>query len=225
MGKLLIIKGADFSSVAVEKVVLIDDLVSIKVLANPVEGGTCSGTGSYKKGTSVNISAKANKGFNFNAWDDGNKSANRSIVVGNSDKTYTALFKEFASVDLLSTASVTKGKYWSSAGVQSNLDTYESAEINISAYVGKVIHLRGGYVYAAQSSNKNGGWSFITVGSTSSSLEEGKVSTSVVRPVYGQQEMYFTVPEGAKTLYYSNQFTHNSGSSIIENPYIIVKDS
>lgn len=225
MGKLLIIKGADFSSVAVEKVVPIEDLVSIKVLANPVEGGTCSGTGSYKKGTSVNISAKANKGFNFNAWDDGNKSANRSIVVGNSDKTYTALFKESASVDLLSTASVTKGKYWSSAGVQSNLATYESAEINISAYVGKVIHLRGGY--AAQSSNKNGGWSFITVGSTSSSLEEGKVSTSVVRPVYGQQEMYFTVPEGAKTLYYSNQFTPNPGSenSIIENPYIIVKDS
>ena len=224
MGKLLIIKGADFSSVAVAKVVPIEDLVSIKVLANPIEGGTCSGTGSYKKGTSVDISAKANKGFNFDKWDDGNKSANRSIVVGYSDKTYTALFKEAASVDLLSTASVVKGKYWSSAGVQSDFATYESAEINISAYVGKVIHLRGGYIYTAQSTVKNGGWSFITVGSTSSSLEEGKVSPSVVNPVYGQDEMYFTVPEGAKTLYYSNQFKANTGQSIIENPHIIVKD-
>lgn len=224
MGKLLIIKGADFSSVAVAKVVPIEDLVSIKVLANPIEGGTCTGTGSYKKGTSVNISAKANKGFNFDKWDDNNKNANRSIVVGDSDKTYTALFKEAASIDLLSNASVMQGKYWSSAGTQSDLANYESAEINISAYAGKVIHLRGGYYLSSQSRNMNGGWSFITVGSTSSSIEEGKVNTSVVNPVYGSDEMYFTVPEGAKTLYYSNQFKAGSGQTIIENPHIIVKD-
>lgn len=93
MGKILIIKGADFSAVAVGKVTPIEGMVDITVLASPTGGGTVTGSGSYAEGTQVQISATAAEGFTFVKWNDGSTSPTRTITVGKSSATYTAEFK------------------------------------------------------------------------------------------------------------------------------------
>ena len=95
MGKILIIKGADFENVAVGKVEPIEPIgkVTIKVLANPSGGGTISGGGSYDKGTQVTITATASSDYKFKQWNDGNTSATRAITASSS-ATYTAVFEE-----------------------------------------------------------------------------------------------------------------------------------
>lgn len=93
MGKILIIKGADFSSVAVSNIELAGK-IKITVLASPTGGGTTTGSGNYDEGSQVTISATANSGYEFVQWNDGNTNATRTITVGSSAKTYTATFKE-----------------------------------------------------------------------------------------------------------------------------------
>lgn len=92
MGKILVIKGADFSQVAVGKVDPISG-VRIDVVANPLVGGTVSGSGNYVEGTQITISATAAKDYMFEQWNDGNTEATRTIIVGSSAKTYIATFK------------------------------------------------------------------------------------------------------------------------------------
>lgn len=94
MGKILIIKGADFSAVAVSKVEPIIGKVVITVVANPAGGGTVTGGGSYEEGMSIEISATAASGYRFVQWSDGNTNATRTITVGSSSKTYTATFED-----------------------------------------------------------------------------------------------------------------------------------
>ena len=64
---------------------------TITVIANPSEGGITSGSGTYKSGTTITISATAKNGYTFNGWSDGNYPASRTVEV-TSDKTYTANF-------------------------------------------------------------------------------------------------------------------------------------
>ena len=62
----------------------------ITVTANPTYG-TATGSGSYERGTNVNISATPNSGYRFAQWSDGNTDNPRTITVtGNA--TYTAQF-------------------------------------------------------------------------------------------------------------------------------------
>lgn len=93
MGKTLIIKGADFSAVAVGKSDLIVNKVSITVVASPSGGGTTTGSGNYAEGSQVTISAIPSSGYSFVQWNDGNTNATRTIIVGSSAKTYTAIFE------------------------------------------------------------------------------------------------------------------------------------
>lgn len=62
----------------------------ITVTANPTYG-TATGSGSYERGTNVNISATPNSGYRFAQWDDGDTNNPRTITV-TGDKTYTAQF-------------------------------------------------------------------------------------------------------------------------------------
>ncbi len=62
----------------------------ITVTANPTYG-TATGSGSYERGTSVNISATPNSGYRFAQWDDGDTNNPRTITV-TGNKTYTAQF-------------------------------------------------------------------------------------------------------------------------------------
>lgn len=94
MGKCLIIKGADFSSVAAEHITIEDPKVVITVVASPAGGGTTTGTGSYDVGDTVTITATPAEGYVFKQWSDGNTNASRTITVGSSAATYTAEFEE-----------------------------------------------------------------------------------------------------------------------------------
>lgn len=92
MGKILVIKGADFSATSIETVKLVADKISINVLANPTEGGICTGTGVYDEGTQINISATPNNKYEFDSWDDGDTNLQRIIIVDELKTTYVAKF-------------------------------------------------------------------------------------------------------------------------------------
>ena len=64
---------------------------TVTVLANPTEGGTVTGGGTFAYGAHTFISAVANPGYEFLQWSDGSTLSTRYITVtGNA--TYTALF-------------------------------------------------------------------------------------------------------------------------------------
>ena len=64
---------------------------TISVYANPTNGGSVTGGGTYNYGVTVNLTANANSGFTFDHWQDGNTNNPRTITVtGNA--TYTAYF-------------------------------------------------------------------------------------------------------------------------------------
>ena len=65
---------------------------TISVVANPVSGGTVSGSGTYAVGTNVQISASASNGWTLTSWNDGDPNATRLIAVPLTNITYTANF-------------------------------------------------------------------------------------------------------------------------------------
>lgn len=107
-GKVLIIKGADFSEVAIDRVAPTGNIV-ITVNASPVSGGTVTGGGRYTEGQQVQIKATANYGYIFSQWNDGNTNATRTISVGDTDQTFTATFEVDTSIWLLGIAPDTEG--------------------------------------------------------------------------------------------------------------------
>lgn len=80
MGKVLIIKNADFSENAVETIDIRESFV-LSVSANPSEGGTITGAGEYYSGTEVSVQAVANEGYGFDEWSDGISANPRTVVV------------------------------------------------------------------------------------------------------------------------------------------------
>lgn len=90
MGKILIIKGADFSKNAIVNVE--PSTVIIKTSVTPDGGGTVSGAGSYASGTSVTLTATANSGYVFSKWSDGVTTASRTIIATSGLPTFTAEF-------------------------------------------------------------------------------------------------------------------------------------
>lgn len=68
--------------------------VKITVLAEPSDGGTVTGGGSYVPGTTVTLTATKNSGYAFGGWSDGVSTASRTITVGETAATYTAQFNE-----------------------------------------------------------------------------------------------------------------------------------
>lgn len=99
MGKVLIIKGADFSEVAVAQITPSGNKIRLTVAASPSGGGTVTGGGLYEEGTSVQITAVANTGYTFVSWSDGNTSATRTVTVGETPVTYTARFSQSISLN------------------------------------------------------------------------------------------------------------------------------
>ena len=65
---------------------------TITVNVNDPTMGTVTGGGEYKENSQVNIEAKANEGYIFMSWNDGNTDNPRSIIV-TSDASYTAIFE------------------------------------------------------------------------------------------------------------------------------------
>jgi len=65
---------------------------TIGVVANPTNGGTVSGAGTYSVATNVQIMATANSGWTFTGWNDSNTNATRTITVPATNFTFTATF-------------------------------------------------------------------------------------------------------------------------------------
>lgn len=98
MGKILVIKGADFSANAVEHII-IDDKITVNVAVNPTGSGTVNGAGRYKTGDTVRLTATANTNFAFSKWNDNVTTNPRDIVVGTTDITYTANFVKTGNIE------------------------------------------------------------------------------------------------------------------------------
>lgn len=93
MGKTLIIQGADFSQVSVEKVDFYNSVI-INTNVSPDGGGSVSGGGAYLEGDIITLVATPNRGYKFTQWSDGNTNSTRTITVGNHSETYTAIFSQ-----------------------------------------------------------------------------------------------------------------------------------
>ena len=66
---------------------------TITVVADPPQGGTVSGGGSYHYGATATLTATANSGYQFQAWSDGSTQNPHPVTVtGNAD--YKAIFSE-----------------------------------------------------------------------------------------------------------------------------------
>lgn len=91
MGKSLIIKGADFSDVAINPTPIENYTVALTV--SPNDGGTVTGAGTYQQGANVEISAVANSGYIFVRWSDGSTQATRTISNISANVSLTALFE------------------------------------------------------------------------------------------------------------------------------------
>ncbi|MBR0176244.1 MAG: choice-of-anchor J domain-containing protein [Bacteroidales bacterium] len=67
------------------------DQYTITANANPSNGGTVTGGGTYSFGATATLQASPNKSFTFVRWNDGDASNPRTVTV-TEDATYTALF-------------------------------------------------------------------------------------------------------------------------------------
>ena len=73
-------------------------VVEYTITANPTKGGTVTGAGRYKHGTSVELTATANPGYEFTGWSDGS-TANPYIFTATEDVELVANF-ETATVEI-----------------------------------------------------------------------------------------------------------------------------
>ena len=99
MGKVIVIKGADFSEVALDQIEL-DGKIRISVAVNPANSGVITGGGIYNEGESVTLVAVPVAGYTFVEWNDGNTNASRTVTVGSTAATYTATFEQETEIDI-----------------------------------------------------------------------------------------------------------------------------
>ena len=68
----------------IQAVSIIEDTFTVNVSANPDDGGTVSGGGTYSNGQSCTVSATANNGYSFTNWTE-----NGNVVSTNANYTFT----------------------------------------------------------------------------------------------------------------------------------------
>lgn len=78
---------------------VVADSVNITVVSADETMGTVTGTGRYAVGENVTITAVANNGYHFVAWDDQNTEATRTIVAS-ADMTLTATFAQNVGIEI-----------------------------------------------------------------------------------------------------------------------------
>ncbi len=90
------------------------DKVTILTNTNPIEGGTIMGAGTYELNTEVTLTAKANGGYAFVDWSDGNTDNPRTIITAE-NMMLTANFteKHYEYVDL----GLPSGLLWATCNV------------------------------------------------------------------------------------------------------------
>ena len=86
MGRIVVIRDADYSQVA------LDHVININVDVASSGGGSVSGGGAYELGEEFSISAVPAEGFRFVQWSDGDTSIVRTLTAGSCSTNYTATF-------------------------------------------------------------------------------------------------------------------------------------
>ena len=83
----------------------------VTATANPIEGGTISGTGSYDHGTTASLTASANEGYTFTNWTKNGVSVSTNATYSFTVTQATALVANFTinSYDVTATANPTEG--------------------------------------------------------------------------------------------------------------------
>ena len=84
---------------------------TISVTANPSNGGTVTGGDSYVAGSTATLTARANDGYTFTQWQDGNTENPRNITV-TGDASYTAYFEEVITTITQTTTFSTGWNWW-----------------------------------------------------------------------------------------------------------------
>ncbi len=108
-GNMTIVSGTASATVSLSGVVNpgTGTQYDITVSANPTEGGTVSGAGTYYEGSTCTLTAMANTGYTFTGWNDGNTQNPRSFTV-TGDASYTANFS-ISSYEVTATANPAAG--------------------------------------------------------------------------------------------------------------------
>lgn len=94
---------------------------SVSVAANPTDGGTVTGGGTYEHGSNATLTASAFGDYKFKQWSDGNTENPRTVAVL-ANATYTAEF-EVITYTVSVSASPTEGGTVTGGGV------YESSKV------------------------------------------------------------------------------------------------
>ncbi|MBR0177617.1 MAG: T9SS type A sorting domain-containing protein [Bacteroidales bacterium] len=124
---------------------------SVSVSANPAEGGTVEGGGTYTEGQSCTVSATANEGYTFVNWKEGNDvvstNANYTFTV-NGNRTLVANF-QMQSYTITVTANPADGGTVSGGG---NFNYGQSCTVTATANEGYVFNhwLENGNVVSTQ---------------------------------------------------------------------------
>ena len=171
---------------------------TMTVTADPVAGGTVTGSGTYAEGTNVTLTATPNSGYSFSRWSDGNTSNPRNVTMGNADATYTAEFLQqlydfeyrFTWEDM-----VDCGQKYSSSGFNNKHYVLRTKVMkNTNSYPGLRIDM-----VTSQSNNKSQGYrtynnvklpypaSYTSTTNTVSNQNRGKVITSASNGTYVTQ--------------------------------------
>lgn len=79
--------------------------MTVTVIANPPQGGTVTGGGTYHYMDTATLQAIPNSGYTFTGWHDGNTSNPRQVVV-TSNTTYSANFAATQSIDEVADAAI-----------------------------------------------------------------------------------------------------------------------
>ena len=73
--------------------ITIKEKFAVTVFVDPIGSGTIYGTGTFEDGSTTNLAAVANSGYEFERWSDGDNNFSKSIVIKN-DVSFTAFFKK-----------------------------------------------------------------------------------------------------------------------------------
>lgn len=101
---------------------------TITVSANPQEGGTVTGGGTYHNLDTARLEAHPNTGYVFTKWLDGNTSNPRYVVVS-ANTTYTAIFQQTSGVATIDDQSATFSVYPNPA---TNVVSIDLSHVDIS---------------------------------------------------------------------------------------------
>ena len=100
---------------------------TVNVTANPAEGGTVSGGGTYSQGTACTISATANEGYTFINWTKDGEVVSTEAVYSFTVTEDAAFVANFETNTATQTIQLSAGTNWFSTNVEITMDDLKAA--------------------------------------------------------------------------------------------------